>query len=592
MVSEVPPVYLRIIDDIGRRLYSGKITWLREYIQNSIDAGSAGMKIELKGVDLEISDKGKGMDQETLINQAFSLGGKFKSASQIGELGIGMYAGSGTCDRIYVLTKMKKNNVYEATIDMKKFRELIRDNPNITFEEGMRQIFRIVDKSSDYPDFGKDDSFTKLRFEELSRDTLTLIQEANLAKFVEYTVNLPAHDKFKHKASVSEFLGKDNYEVTVTLKIEGVDTELKKFAPDSIKFTDTFWGKPIVDKTGKEMGKLWAVYNKGGQSLDDARIMVKRKGLTVGDASYVVSKFGAKYSPRFFGEIVLTDETIEINTSRDWFVDSERLKEFIEQARIMLNQLFGIADFDSKVAVGTLNLIDRNKILASQAKMLEKRGDLGSAAKKLETVEANKAKIARKIQDALYFVEQNKEEEKVKTDPTTSVKIELINRTLSNPEVSALVSAIQQGPKPPTMKKGRKNPFPEIVRSFLKSKIIDQGLAHRIGDGDIKDTTDRAFTFIEQKFKEKLGKREQENIEWDILIRLFKKEYKPPDLKGFSEEKYFQAFDQIMKGFYELLRNQSHHTFMDDMNNQRNLFEVILITDFMVNWIDQWIKKN
>ncbi|MHB1679961.1 MAG: hypothetical protein ACYCTB_05560 [bacterium] len=32
-------VYLNIIDNLGPRLYSGKITWLREYIQNSIDSG-------------------------------------------------------------------------------------------------------------------------------------------------------------------------------------------------------------------------------------------------------------------------------------------------------------------------------------------------------------------------------------------------------------------------------------------------------------------------------------------------------------------------------------------------------------------------
>ena len=89
---ESPVVYMRIIDDLGRRLYSGNITWLREYIQNSIDSGARTISVSLKDNDLEISDEGKGMDREDLITQAFSVGKSFKSAREIGELGVGIFA--------------------------------------------------------------------------------------------------------------------------------------------------------------------------------------------------------------------------------------------------------------------------------------------------------------------------------------------------------------------------------------------------------------------------------------------------------------------------------------------------------------------
>ena len=90
-----PIVYAGIIDDIGRKQYSGNVTWLREYIQNAIDSGSVTIKIALRDNDLEVFDKGKGMDDTVLTRQAFSIGKSFKPPDEIGELGIGMYAGSG-----------------------------------------------------------------------------------------------------------------------------------------------------------------------------------------------------------------------------------------------------------------------------------------------------------------------------------------------------------------------------------------------------------------------------------------------------------------------------------------------------------------
>ena len=128
---DTPSVYAGIIDDIGRRQYSGNITWLREYIQNAIDSGSPSIDIKLHGSDLEIIDYGKGMDREILVKEAFSIGRSFKDKDLIGELGIGMYAGSGICDTISVRTKMLGKKTYLATIDMIKYRSILTNFPII-----------------------------------------------------------------------------------------------------------------------------------------------------------------------------------------------------------------------------------------------------------------------------------------------------------------------------------------------------------------------------------------------------------------------------------------------------------------------------
>ena len=139
-----PKVKLDIIGLIGRRQYSGKITWLREYIQNAVDAGSSDfIEIDLKDSDLVITDHGRGMNEEEIYSQAFSIGDSKKSPQEIGELGIGMYAGTGICDRMSLITKTKDSKeAIRADLDMVLYRDLIREDPMPTFEYGIQQILK------------------------------------------------------------------------------------------------------------------------------------------------------------------------------------------------------------------------------------------------------------------------------------------------------------------------------------------------------------------------------------------------------------------------------------------------------------------
>lgn len=587
MEDTKPPVYAGIIDDIGRRQYSGNVTWLREYIQNAIDAGSPSIEIKIRGNDLEILDYGKGMDENSLITQAFSIGKSFKGKSEIGELGIGMYAGSGICDTLTVRTKMVGKRTYIATVDMKRYRQIIDSTPMTTFYEMMDEIFKVEEDKNDDPR----ESFTHIRFEGLSRDTITLIERTDLNRFLEYAVNVPIDEKFRHIGSMKEFLEDVSKEISITLVVDGITTHITKFGSGSIALTDTFWAKNIVDDDGTIIGKLWTVYNKSGASMDDARILVKRKGLTVGDEGLIESEFHAKYSPRFYGEIILLDDRIEINTSRDWFVASTYLLNFVEKTKALLNELHGIADFDSKIGVGIINLAKTNTRLEKRVETNEKKKNIGLAVEEKDKIQRNEDKITEKIALAQEFREKAERGEINIEDPTNKMKLELVTRALDSSEVKSYLKAEPAAKQPGSAKKSRRNPWPAIVITFLKENLIDSDLAARIGEGDVKDTTDRAFTFVEQKLKRLLNKREEGHVDWKDLLSEFKRKYYPPDLKGIPLDEYMEAFNGILNGTHIILRNRSNHSFMDDMNNPRNLLEIILISDFVVQWLDQWIKR-
>ncbi len=586
-----PLAHIGLIDVLGKRLYSGEITWLREYLQNSIDAGATHIAVSLQGSDLEISDDGRGMDGETLSRQAFSIGKRFKGPKEIGELGVGIFAGSGMCARIRVRTRAKGTDVFEATLDMLKFRQITASHQDISFEDGMGQIFSVRRVASDGEVGGDPDTFTRIRFEDIGRDTLALLKNENIVEFVERTVNLPVDEKFPLKKELEKFLGADRYGIRVTLKLNGSAEAVKKFSPTSITLASTFWSKEITDMDGRPLAKVWACYNLAGKSMPDARILVKQKGLTVGDESCVESRFHAKYSSRFYGEIVVLDDQIEINTSRDWFVDGPALGAFVEGTKNALNELYSVANFDSTKGVALMNLIEARDRAVKAGAESKKKGNWGVMSQKTATVQDLTRKIERKL-DALKRFKKDADKGKIDTtSPSERLKLELAKRTLSSPQVRGLWASRSTVAEEP--RKDRKSPFPQIVRTFLTDEVIDPALSSRIGTkGDIKDTTDRAFTFVEQRLKTKVGRKEHDHVEWKTLVAEFKSKYRPADLKGAKPEDYIQAFDGIINGFHVVLRNPSNHSFLDEMNDPRSIMQVILIADFLVHWLDQWVAKD
>ncbi|WP_298277095.1 ATP-binding protein [Ferroplasma sp.] len=579
-------VKLDVIDLIGRRQYSGKITWLREYIQNAIDAGSSDfIEIDLKDSDFVITDHGKGMTEAELYSQAFSIGDSKKSQQEIGELGIGMYAGTGICDRMSMITKTKDSKeAIQADLDMVLYRDLIRQDPMPTFEYGITKILQT--KKTEPPIEAK--SFTIIRFENINREALAELGKENLIDFILKTVDIPISNDFPKKDQVTNFLKKDATEIQVFINYNGELMQTKKFNFPGIEFASDILKEELHSEDGRLIGKVWGAYNKEGESFPGSGIVVKRKGLTIGDESYLVSRFNSKPLPRFVGEIIVLDDKIEVNTSRDWFVSSPNLDDFVSKASKVLYKFYDVSNFDSSVGKRMVNLAQD---MEKQEKMIseyDKKRNVGAKFKAEEKKEGDQDKLLKKATKAEDYMIKFTKGKIDKNDQYNKLKAELVKRALEDQKVNSIINS----PSKPPVAKSKKNPWPKIVKTFIETNVIDTALAERIYEKkDAKDLTNNAFTFIEQKLKKLLGKGEQENIPWNDLLKEFKSNYKPPDLKGFDEERYMQAFNGIMNGMYTILRHSSGHSFMDDMNDQRTILEIMLIADFIVRWIDQWQPK-
>ncbi len=582
-----PAVKIDIIDLVGKGQYSGKITWLREYIQNAVDAGSSDfIEISLNDADLTITDHGKGMTEDELNLQAFSIGDSKKSPQEIGELGIGMYAGTGICDKMVLVTKTKyRDNAVEAQLDMVLYRNLIREDPMPTFEDGILKILKISTVQSPIEDT---ESFTVIRFENINRETLSELKKEALTDFILKTVDVPIGDNFPKKTEINEFLNDDAREIKVFLNYNGEIIEPKKFHFQGIEFSDTVLKEEILSKEGRLIGKIWGAYNKEGEAFSGSGVVVKRKGLTIGDESYVVSHFNSKPLPRFVGEIVVLDDKIEINTSRDWFVSSQNLDTFVEEAHKVLNKFYDVANFDSAIGKRILNLangIIKQKELESESK---KNKNFGDKMKAMEKIQDDQNKLKNKIKKAGEFQTKFDNGKIADNDQYNKLKMELVQRVITNPGVDSIIKSTPTQP----VTKNRKNPWPKIVNTFIESNIIDQSLAEKLYEkNDVKDVANNLFTYIEQKLKKLLGKDEQQYLLWKDMVNEFTNTYNPPDLKGFDRSRYIQAFKGIMLGMYTIIRDPSGHTFMEDMNNPRNILEILLIGDFMVRWVDQWERK-
>lgn len=587
--NDIPLVYGGIIDTLGRRLYSGSITWLREYIQNAIDSGSKSIEIKLEENDLEIKDYGSGMDREILINQAFSIGKSFKGKDQIGELGIGIYAGSGICDTLSLRTKVKGKGSYVVKMNFKEYRNIIALKPEILFNEVMQSVFEIKKEEPD----SMEDSFTSIRFENIDTITRSQMNMNNLVNFIEETVNVPIDDNFPHREELLDILGSAYNVIPVNVCINGDEKNVTKFNPKSFKFSENIWHKDIKDDNGKTIGKVWAVYNLSGESFEEAKILLKKKGLTVGDKSVIVSRFGAKYIPRFYGEIILLDDRIEINTSRDWFVSSEYLKIFVEKTRALLNELYSVADLDSKYGNGLGNIIKNMEKHKREAEENRNKNNEGNAEEIDRKIGNDKSKIDRKIEGIQKTKNKLEKDVNESNDPTNKLKLEIIDGALNNKDVKAYLGDRTRTPQNNAPAKPRTSPWPQIVQTVIKENFMDQNLSASLGSSkDVKDLTTRAYTFIEQKLKTMLGKKENEDPGFSKMINEFKNKYDPPDLKGENKGRYMEAFNSIMNGFYTILRNPASHTFMKDMSDRRSILEISMITDFIVRWLDQWKKKE
>ena len=599
------PVYLNIIDVLGSRLYSGKVSWLREYVQNSIDAGSSKITLRLKDKDLVVEDDGEGISYEKLEKEAFSPGGSSKDPSQIGELGVGLFAGTGICEQIRLITKKKGESAYQATFNAKKYREIVEKDRSALFDSYINSIYTITNYEEQFEPSAQ---FTKLMLINIDDSALKALEEevkgswwdTGMRGYLEKTLDLPISDNFPLKEKIESVLVHEGGpEFTVSPKINinvelGKETEeLRKFMFINGKFIDYIYCRIFRDKDEKPLAKIWAAYSKDGLEIDGSRFLVKFKGMTVGDDKTVAVRTQKRVERRILGEAIALSDELKVNTERDWFVETPKLAEFMGALNEAVSELFSISNDDSTKMRSQIKLENEN---AKLEKELEKLNPKSTAAKdKKKSIEKNNEALKGLREDAERRVENFTVGKTLASDSAKKLIKEIYEVRKKT------IESIREGKQTEASKKTqqedkitRVSPVPRTVKNFLTEQIVDQGLREKIRKkDDVKDLANNAFTYIEVLLKTKRGRGANEHVDsFKKLVDDFSNRYDPPATVPEKERgDFMRAFKEALMSAHYFWRNPSAHSFMEEQRDDRFLFQVIMVSDFVTYLINSCVRK-
>ena len=148
----------RVLETIASHIYDNQFAFLRENLQNAIDAVriqasrdgrpvASGYRIDvcIDGNKCKIKDTGNGMTKEQLRQNFWTMGasGKHteeaKRAGCIGTFGIGGFANFGVCDQLTVISRTAACSVtHETSLSKAEFRTLEGQLPTVRYEESDR----------------------------------------------------------------------------------------------------------------------------------------------------------------------------------------------------------------------------------------------------------------------------------------------------------------------------------------------------------------------------------------------------------------------------------------------------------------------
>ena len=145
----------RVLETIASHIYDNQFAFLRENLQNAIDAVriqatrdgrsvDSGYRIDIRlsGNRCEIQDAGNGMTKEQLRRNFWTMGASGKHTDEarragcIGTFGIGGFANFGVCDQLKVISRTTKCSVtHETSLGKEEFRTLEGQLPTVKYRE-------------------------------------------------------------------------------------------------------------------------------------------------------------------------------------------------------------------------------------------------------------------------------------------------------------------------------------------------------------------------------------------------------------------------------------------------------------------------
>jgi hypothetical protein len=353
-------------DDVGGEmvaitsegLYADPRDALREYVQNSVDAGAEDIIVVLGASSVKVEDNGGGMSLDLLL-RARQFAKSSKSAlSSVGFRGIGIYAGFPMCDRLRIETQQARATVrHTLTFDFKWMRERLlaerkarpgseRTSLPVLMTEGTSIAAAVVKPSSR----GK----TIVHLEGLSDHAVSELADFELLR--QYLVQtLPVgYSDFNGKDEVVEFLRSNvpGYRtVNVTLKntVTKANEAVTREYPSRL-------GSPIflkADDSGtKHKAVIWAALTGTKDVKHFAKgLLYKSRGFTIGDQDRTRRLFTRRKAvvEWIFGEIWVIDPAVTPNAARNDF-EATQPKRDLDAALVKpIKALTDIAVFNQAI---------------------------------------------------------------------------------------------------------------------------------------------------------------------------------------------------------------------------------------------------
>jgi hypothetical protein len=322
-------------------LYDGNRNSLREYIQNSFDAGAKRVDVyfENKHIDLIIKDDGCGMDEKELEKSLY-LGVSEKSGELIGWRGIGIWSGIPVCRRIVIITKKQGHPKFRVEINA----DMLRDQ--YTLNKPAIEVLNNITGNIENIELGKDETleeshFTTVRLEEMLPNQHTIFTDNLITDYL--SQNLPAPfdtDKFT--------LGK---EINKRLSENGIKTEMAEIFFENQKifrppYNNDLFFETIIDKklviNGKPVAYCWLITGKNNSVLKPPNrgIYFKKKGITIGDENLVIKQHDGMFNQWQYGEIHIITDDLKENAPRNNFeANNDILEPLNEQVGVFIGSV-------------------------------------------------------------------------------------------------------------------------------------------------------------------------------------------------------------------------------------------------------------
>jgi hypothetical protein len=324
-----------LLNILSKGLYTNPLDAIREYVQNSIDAGAKEVTIHVTGNSVNILDRGSGMNRSELMTaREFGVSNK-NIEDNVGFRGIGLYSGFDLCERLIILTKKKGEKVeHYLEFRFKDMREILdsaRKNsarPKVSLSELLGSYTFYHSETSTRVK----ESYTIVQLLDVNEEHI--YQLSNVDEMQHYILrNLPIRfsERFKYGQQIEHALN-DNVKgyksARVILSIDNSTPIIveKPGTPDVEPPRMGFIHAP----DGRAIAYYWACLTTTRGKITDAGFVYKVKGFTIGDRNYLRHMITRLYE-WWTGEIYVLDTNVVPTSARDDF-EASRAKQQLNDA--------------------------------------------------------------------------------------------------------------------------------------------------------------------------------------------------------------------------------------------------------------------